>query len=327
MRLLRVELKRLLARGTVRWSALGLLVVVALLVAVASLQARPLPADEVAQIRASFEVQVEVWEDEGDELVAQCQASEDADPSPGADYACDEMTGPVWEDWIGPEPTFATSGQEQAMALPLVGVAFALLVGVTFVAAEISTGSVGLWLTFEPRRSRVYWSKAAAAAVGVLPAVAAAFLLGVAGIYAAYAVHGRAGDADAQTWVSLAQTGGRTLVAAALVALAGAGLGAILRHTAAALGALAVWFLVVEMLVVPGIDAELQRWLFGTNLTAWLFGGGEYGVTECRVTDQGQVCEYLLREISQTQGGLVLLAVAVGVTLLAVALFRRRDVS
>lgn len=324
MRLLRVELTRFRARGAVRWTALGLLVVTMLLVFVAFTQARPMPAEEQAQMRALFEDQVDLWEAEGDEWVADCEERQAEDPA--SDYGCDQMAAPSWEDWVGQTPTFATTGQEQVSALPFVGVAFALLVGASFVAAEISTGAMGLWLTFEPRRSRVYWSKAAAAAIGALPVVLATFLLGVAGIYAVYAAFGRVGDTDA-TWTTLAHVAGRTLAAAALVALAGAALGAILRHTAAAIGVVAVWFLVVESLVVPQVQPELQRWLLRDNLGAWIFGGSEYAVPVCSITEQGQVCEYVQREITQTQGGLVLLGAVAALTVLAVVLFRRRDVS
>ena len=35
----------------------------------------------------------------------------------------------------------------------------ALVLGAGFAASEFSTGSIGTWLTFEPRRLRVYGSK------------------------------------------------------------------------------------------------------------------------------------------------------------------------
>jgi ABC-2 type transport system permease protein len=44
----------------------------------------------------------------------------------------------------------------------------AFLLGASFVAAEFSTGSLGNWLTFQPRRLRVGLSKLAAAAGGGL---------------------------------------------------------------------------------------------------------------------------------------------------------------
>ncbi|MHA7135529.1 hypothetical protein [Oerskovia turbata] len=325
MRLLRVELARFRARAAVRWAAVGLLVATVLLVLVAFTQARPMPPEEIAQLQAGFEASLEAWENEGDEWIAECEANQADDPA--VDYGCDQMTAPVWEEWIGPTPTFATAGTGQIFALPLVAVGFALFVGATFVAAEMSTGAMGMWLTFEPRRSRVYWSKATAAAIGTLPAVLVACLLMVAGVYAVYAGFGRVGDTSSTTWTDLAHVTGRTLAATVLAALAGAALGTILRHTAAALGAVAVWYLVVESLVVPEIDEELQRWMLKTNLAAWVFGGTEYGVSECRVTDDGQMCEYVAREVTQTQGGLVLLGVATVLTVLAVVLFRRRDVS
>ena len=46
----------------------------------------------------------------------------------------------------------------------------AFLLGPSFVGAEFSSGSIGNWLTFEPRRLRVYGSKLIAAGAGMLPA-------------------------------------------------------------------------------------------------------------------------------------------------------------
>ena len=79
MRLLRVELTRFRARGAVRWTALGLLVVTMLLVFVAFTQARPMPAEEQAQMRALFEDQVDLLRSTGRQPAVAPQRLEEAD--------------------------------------------------------------------------------------------------------------------------------------------------------------------------------------------------------------------------------------------------------
>ncbi|OLT45958.1 hypothetical protein [Cellulosimicrobium sp. CUA-896] len=289
----------------------------------------------MADARVFYEQQLADWEEHGDEYVVQCEADEAAaqDAEPGADFGCDQMGAPQLEHFVTPTPTFV--GDEQAWPAPgMTTVAqlaplltlFAVLVGVSFLTAEISTGALGLWLTFEPRRQRVYWSKALAATLGVLPVVVLAYVVMAGGAYGAYALNGRLGDFSPATWGELAAIGGRVAVAAALVAATGAALGALLKHAAAALGLAVGWFVVVES-VVAAWAPEAQRWLVRTNLAAWTEGGTTYWVNECTTDATGTLCESVEHAVSQAQGGLLLLGLAAVLSLLAVLVFRRRDVA
>ncbi|MBD8080444.1 hypothetical protein [Cellulosimicrobium arenosum] len=193
--------------------------------------------------------------------------------------------------------------------------------------AEISTGAIGLWLTFEPRRQRVYWSKVAAAMLGVLPVVALAYAIMAGGAYGAFALNDRLGNVTGETWSELASVGGRLLVASAGTAAVGAALGVLLKHAAAALGFLVVWVGVLENVVGAAVP-ELQRWLVRTNVTAWTEGGTAFWINDCTPDETGgMVCESIERAVTQTQGGLFLLGVTVVASLLALVVFRRRDVS
>lgn len=69
----------------------------------------------------------------------------------------------------------------------------AFLIGASFVGAEFSSGAIGNWLTFEPRRLRVYGSKLLAAATGLLLrhtaaaiGVVMAYLVLAEGVFAAF---------------------------------------------------------------------------------------------------------------------------------------------
>ncbi|MBD5787754.1 ABC transporter permease subunit [Cellulosimicrobium terreum] len=332
-RLLRVELRRLRARRLVRWATAGTIALALLTVVLAFTQSLPTSDAELAQAEESYQWALDDWERNGDDIVAECEEMEAGDPT-GADYGCDQITAPTLENFLAPVPTFEgddeiwpASGRSTVAGFAPMLVLFALLVGVTFVTAEISTGAIGLWLTFEPRRQRVYWSKATAAMVGVLPVVAISYLVMAGGAYGAYALNGQIGDVTGETWSVLGAVGGRVLVAAAGVAAVGVALGTVLKNAAAALGAVVVWVGVLENVVAATLP-ELQRWLVRTNLAAWTDGGTSYWVNRCTSDPTGgMTCDSVERAVSQTQGAVFLLGVAVVLSLLAVLVFRRRDVS
>src|ERR671916_825277 len=88
------------------------------------------------------------------------EAQYGVDPATADPQVADIHASP-WNVWGTGTNAIATS------AVFLLAIVFAL--GVSFVTAEVTSGALGLWLTFEPRRQRVYWSKAVAAALGTLP--------------------------------------------------------------------------------------------------------------------------------------------------------------
>ena len=71
---------------------------------------------------------------------------------------------------------------------------------------------------------------------------------------------------------------------------------------------------------LPGILGRLD------HLSAWVNGSAEYYTTVCTTTADGQTCTSFTHTITQTQGGLVLGGVVVVIALLALVVFRRRDV-
>ncbi|WP_402468858.1 ABC transporter permease subunit [Isoptericola aurantiacus] len=358
-RLLRVELRRLWARRVTWGACLLALVAVGLGVAAQVGDARPPTAAETAQAEQWYADELEWWEEDGEEQVATCLEDQEADPDPGADYGCDQME-PRLEYFLPPtvvlfpdaaereaqgdlagepaedvDPAVAEvqqsfwngwSGLPAAATTALFFLMLAFVVGVSFVTAEQSSGSLGMWLTFEPRRRRVYWSKAVAAALGTLPVVVGGWALLVGGLVALYAVFGTVGDPTAEAWVEVATFTGRLALAGMLLAGVGAALAVLLRNAAAAIG--------VPVVVVWAASAfsyslgASQRWLPGLNLDAWLRGGATYGYgVPVRLEDGTFTEEWVERAVSTGQGGLYLLGVAVVITVLAVVVFRRRDVS
>jgi ABC-2 type transport system permease protein len=183
-----------------------------------------------------------------------------------------------------------------------------------------------MWLTFEPRRRPVYLAKAAAAAVGALPVVLAGWLVVVGGLYAVHAAFGTVGDASAAAWTEVATFTGRLAVAGAAAAAIGVALGILLKHAAAAIG-VAVGVLWATAFLGFGTGAA-QRWMPVVNLDAWMRGGSTYGFSVVSSDDSGQYTDqWVERAVTQAQGGLYLLALVVVLSLAALLVFRRRDVS
>ncbi|MEL7974250.1 ABC transporter permease subunit [Isoptericola sp. F-RaC21] len=362
-RLLRVELRRLGARRLTWWALAGLLAVACLTAFSVYGSARPPSAQEIAWAEDAYQQELENWEETGEEQVAQCEEGAESEGATPEDWGCDDLA-PRREWFLPPEPTFVRDevdlGDASALealaeetgsstdpavaavnasmwngwetgtpkiatsALAVLAVVFVL--GVSFVTAETSSGALGMWLTFEPRRRRVFWSKAAAAGIGAVPLTALGVAATVAAVYAVYAGFGTLGDLTASRWVEIAELGGRVVVAGAAFAMIGVALGALFRNAAAAIGAGAV--LAVLGVVASGVADAAQRWNPAVNLTAWIEGGAVYSHPVCAPAESGVVeCPWVEEAVSQTQGGLYLLALTVVLLLVSVLVFRRRDVS
>jgi ABC-2 type transport system permease protein len=208
--------------------------------------------------------------------------------------------------------------------IPMVGIAAAvsLLIGSTFVGADYSSGSIGTQLVFEPRRSRVWGTKTAAVALGTGAFTVVALALANGAIWFA-----------AQAWdrpmrdglfTDYASAAGRGVLLVMAAGVGGYAIGVLSRHTAAALGLLAVYGIAGEA-VMRLVWPSTERWLLSNHLVAWV--GGDW-----RLEQYNDACfsgDCLPRVIEFTIPGtltyLGLLAVAVaGVSLLV---FQRRDVA
>ncbi|MCK9796027.1 ABC transporter permease subunit [Isoptericola sp. 4D.3] len=362
-RLLRVELRRLWARRLTWWALAGLLGVACLTAFSVYGMAKPPSAEEVAWAQDAYEQELQAWEETGEEQVAECAEGAESEGITPEEWGCDQLaprrewflppeatfvrdevdlddqaaleafaqdTGTtadpevaavnssIWNDWESGTPTIATS------ALAVLAVVFVL--GVSFVTAETSSGALGMWLTFEPRRRRVFWSKAAAAGLGTVPVTVLGVVASIGAVYAVYAAFGTLGNLTASRWAEIAGFGGRVVVAGVAFAMIGAALGAMFRHAAAAAGAGAV--LAVVGVVASSVAEAAQRWNPVVNITAWIESGAVYGRAVCGPSESGVVeCPWVEETVSQTQGGLYLLGLTLVLLLVAALVFRRRDVS
>lgn len=326
-RLSLVELRRLGARRLTAIVFVGTLVVVGLMLFGIAQDAKPLPAAQLAAQRVQFEEAHRDWVANGVQQRQDCLDSqtEARKTDATADFGCDSME-PTWASWGKPQTVF-----HQVMPDVLRGSSYLLafvgfLVGAGFVAAEFSSGAIGNWLTFEPRRTRVYASKLVAPAAGLVPL--SIIVLGVltGGVWLIAGHYGSTAGTTSQTWADLAGTAGRIVALTSAGGVLGAATGFLLRHTAAALG-LAMGYLVLVEGIFSGTLQSVQTWLVKLNFDAWVQHGTSYFINACTSDDSGNyVCSSVSRHLGFGPASAYLAVALAAVVVLAAVLFRRRDV-
>lgn len=147
----------------------------------------------------------------------------------------------------------------------------ALIAGATFIGGDWRYGTVATLLTWEPRRLRIFLSKAAAVAVASLVIGILLQSLVSASLLPSAWWRGTTEGADAEWFRGLAGATLRTSALGAGAALLGYAIAMLGRNTAAALGVAFGYVAVVEALV-RGVKPQWQRWLIGDNSTVVLFG-------------------------------------------------------
>lgn len=325
IRLTRVELRRLLARKVV-W----LVLVGAAVVAVVTLFGVHQVAREINLARAGqiqwFNEAVRDWEVNGAQQIAECQEWETEERrttgDDSIDFECDSMTAPTVEDFFGSMPSMV---EQYKVLLSYLGYPFlflALALGSTHIAAEFSHRTMGSWLTFEPRRTLVYLSKALAAALGSLPMVGLSLLIILLGVPVLFRYHGIDDGMSPDDWVSVAWMALRLTGLAMAAGVFGVATAFLLKHSGAVLGIM-VGYLVLAEGILGSMLPALQRFLLGRNITAVLENGTEW--TTWGACDM-YGCEEFVHRLSFTHGTVVLGGLIGVVALLAWLHFRRADV-
>lgn len=331
--LTRIELARLSARNLVRTLLIALvggLVVVAVITAVHS--NRNLAA---AHARAAAEARsVEGLQPPASVVKAACEKEVKAGKLPrGSCNSRPVQVGPpasyFYQD---PRLFFATSvGRRIEGATIAVGL-LAFLVGASAVGAEWGAGTFTSLLTFEPRRLRTLFSKAAAVVVGAVVVVLLAQAFEVGATAATAATRGSMAGTTAHVLVEALWTALRGVGLVAFLAVAGAAVAGITRSTAATVGILAAYLIGVEVFVVRFVPG-LQRWTLATAASALLGGRATIVPTPpvgVAVTCVGTHCAgggppTHLVVVSATRGGLELAIVSLALLALWGLTLVRRD--
>lgn len=169
---------------------------------------------------------------------------------------------------LWPRDRRSDAGLLPAITLLVVG---GVIGGASIVGAEWRAGTVATFLLWEPRRSRVVVARLAAiASLAAVIAFVLEVILAIALLPAAM-FRGSMEGVDGGWLLAATAAGARGAGVAGLAALLGGAIAFIGRHTAASLGAIATYVLIVES-AVRGIWPWLTRWLVGSNAAVIIFG-------------------------------------------------------
>lgn len=331
--LTRVELRRIFSRKIVHLSVLAILAVTILIFWGMWQTVQPLSAFEeraardFEQVHADWEQQQE-FQDE--DYIAQCLEEQEAERERMGDEALD--FGCVWEEptledmiaGYAPPPMFeliSMNLRETGMVVFLL----ALMGGSTATAAELAHRTLGTWLTFEPRRDRVFASKVLASGLVAIPITALFAALIMGGIPLIYQIRGVEGSATAAEWADLGWMSVRMMALAVFLGMVGAAAGLLLKHTGAVLG-IAVGYLLVVENMVRGLFPQWGKYLLSDNLRAWINDGLRVSTWVCEDGFTGD-CREVVRNTTLEHGALVVGLVGLAVILVSWLVFRRRDVN
>lgn len=179
--------------------------------------------------------------------------------------------------YVNNDGSFRRSDIESA----LMGLSFPLLllgwlVGASSIGAEWGPRTTTALLTWDPRRTYVLVTKAAAAAT-----FTAALVVFLEGVFTVAMLPGTAAGTGGAgiAWDEYAATGGRIVFIAIVASLLGFGLATIGKNTAAALGGGLAYLLVVENLI-RAYKSDWTSWLLGSNIGRVIEGGDGFGLAE-----------------------------------------------
>ena len=328
MRLTKVELRRLFSRRLTTIALLGALIIAGLMLFDSFQQAKPLSGPELTSQRAQFDQARTDWAVNGAQNLVECMKgqTEAQKTDPKADFGCNQME-PKWENWGKPAAKFAEMMPRTLLAGSYLLAFVGFVVGASFVGAEFSSGSMANWLTFEPRRMRVYASKLAAAGLGLIPATVALLGLLTVGVWLIVRNFNPAAGTTAKVWGDLGEMGARSLGLALAATVAGAALGVLLRRTVAVLGIVAGYLVLVEGVFGQALQG-VRPWLLQLNVTAWLQHGTTYFINSCTTDARGGYsCQGIEKALTFGHSSAYLGLLVVFVVGLAALVFRRRDIS
>jgi ABC-2 type transport system permease protein len=330
IRLTRVEFRRLFARRLTAVCLAAVLVVSGVLLFAVWREAMPLSAGEQRAAQVQYEQAHKDWELHSEEYQEECrkQVAEQPDPKPPVEEAC-RIPEPTQDQFGKPKTVFTEAMPELLLGTSYLLVFAAFLIGASFVGAEFSSGAIGNWLTFEPRRLRVYAGKLVAAAAGMAPLAVVVLTVVVGGTWLIVGYYGSTAGTTAKVWGDLAGTAGRAVVLTAIAGALGGAIALLLRHTAAAIGVAMAYLVIVEgMFNGFAMRLGLEPWMAKLNLDAWVAHGAKYHVLTCHVGPDGMYnCTNPEKVLSFTHGAIYLTVIAAVLIAGGALVFNRRDIN
>jgi ABC-2 type transport system permease protein len=277
--------------------------------------------------------QTAYWNEHKDELIAECEAEvEKANRADGGAVVllpCDEPPEePKEEFYLWAPPTWSGSVTQTAgeIAPFLVGL-LAMLLGALLVGSEFTTGAIGTWLTFEPRRDLVYATKVGAAGLVAVPTYAVVLGYGTLMPWVLLRIHDLPAAMPAGFWTSYWELVAHGMIVVVGAAMVGAALGFLLRHPAIIFGVGLLYFIAVEQ-IAANMVAWVARRSVMNNVVAFVNGEATYYTSVCKTTaEEGFTCEPIAQTLDRAPASLELAIIALVCLIAGWLVFRRRDVS
>ena len=319
IRLLRAEISRLLSRRFTLIAGIAVLLALGAFQLAVNEAIAPPTGEDLASAQRAFEEERRDWVENHEKYEQECQ--EAGEPPENCVYE-----EPTLENYIGTQTFDEVADISLQVSIYLVALT-ALMVAGSFIGAEYSTGSIANWLSFIPRRGRVFAAKliTVVTLTALASAVCAALMIGIAvGLANWY-------DVPVVKLADTAAMGARGILITVALAVTGFCIALVGRHTAAAIGVLLgylfVWF--VRNAVLSGFEwaARLTPWTPEGNLSAVVNKGYTYEIPVEKLTATGVDYDYVERTVTLAHG-LTYWGIVLAVLIVAAALiFRRRDVS
>ena len=301
-RLVRVEVRRLRSRRMVKIVvgvlAIGVLAAIPVLDWAIAQQAR---IDHDAEIERCVAAQEPKARDDG--FVPPTIPASVASP-PERERRCQHVIPPVDPDLTPSDVEDVTTNTSALLIL------LGFVVGASFIGADWHAGVIPTTLSWESRRTRVFFAKLAAVVGSVFVIAVGWYTVFDAALTGLLALEGTFGEADGEWFRAVTGLALRISAVSAGAALFGYAAGHIGRSTAGALG-LGLGYVIAVENVVGSNFKPLRPWMMFWDSTVFVKGQFEAG---------GDVPGR-----STLEAGVVLLAYAIGLTLIAVLLFRARD--
>jgi ABC-type transport system involved in multi-copper enzyme maturation permease subunit len=210
-----------------------------------------------------------------------------------------------------PDPRFHLTHVKDLIGTNPPLIILLLVIGASFIGAEWHAGTVATLLVWEPRRFRVFIAKALALALFAFVAAVVVQALLVAALAPAAIFRGTTTGVDA-TWVrQVLGLGVRGALVGTVVALIGFAIASLGRNTAAALGAVFAYLVVLEPLL-RSLRPKWQPWLLYDNIVTFI---------------QGHASDFTLYPRSLLGAGVMIGLYTVGLSGIAAMAFHRRDVT
>lgn len=319
--LIRVEVTRYRTRRMILLIVAAAAVLTALVAFKTAWDTRPPTSNEIATANAAAEA--DGSRSDVKAQIALCEKDPGAYLGPNAAASqCAESLRESATTYLPREPLDLTGTvQGNGIGIALLLVALVIIAGSTFAGADWTSGSIRNQVLFEPRRSRVWAAKAAAAGIG--SGVVALVLLG--GFWISLLIV--AADRDVAHGSAVLSDIGWHLARAVLLAVC-AGIGAfalttLFRNSVATLSLLFVYSIGGELLTYLLPVEGLARWSLTYNVFGWLETRLEY-FDSSNCLGRGTCGEPV--HISHTDAGLYLLALLLLAAACSWLAFRRRDI-